>query len=126
MPLACAISAPKLTFISSVQLSGLHSPERRNALAVRLTADPVELANLDRMLAVDASRLETAGRAPAEPIDPNTHFQRQLAKSPVPTSIATRIADWHFLVLQGKFIDAVAETAMNSDPSGPGASAREL
>src|SRR4029077_18659841 len=35
-----------------------------------------------------------------------------------PTSIASRITDRDYLVLQGKFIDAVAETAMNSDLPG--------
>ena len=46
-------------------------------------ANPVELPNLDRMLAVDASRLEAVEHAPAGTLDPNAHFQRQLGKSPV-------------------------------------------
>jgi type IV secretion system protein VirB10 len=77
-----------------------------------------ELPNLDRLLAVDASRLEAAGRSASEVVDPNTRFQRQLGKSPAPTSTATRTAGLDFLILQGKFIDAVAETAMNSDLPG--------
>jgi type IV secretion system protein VirB10 len=70
------------------------------------------------LLAVDASRLDALGRAPSESIDPNTRFQRQLAKSSTPTSAAARIPNRNFLVLQGKFIDAVAETAINSDLPG--------
>jgi len=77
-----------------------------------------ELPNLDRLLAVDASRLEAMGRSAPDAVDPNTRFQRQLGKSPAPTSIATRTAGLDFLILQGKFIDAVAETAMNSDLPG--------
>ena len=58
------------------------------------------------------------GRSAPEAVDPNTRFQRQLGKSPAPTSVATRTAGLDFLILQGKFIDAVAETAMNSDLPG--------
>jgi type IV secretion system protein VirB10 len=79
---------------------------------------PGELPSLDRLLAVDASRLEGLGRGPSESVDPNTHFQKQLAKSSAPVSVATRSADRDFLILQGKFIDAVAETAINSDLPG--------
>jgi type IV secretion system protein VirB10 len=79
---------------------------------------PGELPNLDQLLAVDASRLEGLGRGPSESVDPNTHFQKQLAKSSAPISVATRTADRDFLILQGKFIDAVAETAINSDLPG--------
>jgi len=79
---------------------------------------PTELPSLDRLLAVDASRIDSLGRGPSESIDPNTRFQRQLAKNSTPTSVATRTPDRSFLVLQGKFIDAVAETAINSDLPG--------
>ena len=58
------------------------------------------------------------GRSAPEAVDPNTRFQRQLGKTPAPTSIATRTAGLDFLILQGKFIDAVAETAINSDLPG--------
>jgi type IV secretion system protein VirB10 len=79
---------------------------------------PAEFPNLDRLLAADTSRLEGLGRTPAEFVDPNTRFQRQLAKSSAPSSMATRTAERDFLLVQGKFIDAVAETAMNSDLPG--------
>jgi type IV secretion system protein VirB10 len=79
---------------------------------------PGELPSLDRLLAMDASRLEGLGRGPSESIDRNTHFQKQLGKSSAPVSVATRTADRDFLILQGKFIDAVAETAINSDLPG--------
>jgi len=79
---------------------------------------PAEPLNLDRLLAVDASRLEGLTRTQGEAVDPNTRFQRQLAKSPAPASPATRTGDRDFLILQGKFIDAVAETAINSDLPG--------
>ena len=79
---------------------------------------PTEFPSLDRLLAVNASRTEGVGRGPSEPTDPNTNFQKQLSKNPAPISNATHTADRAFLVLQGKFIDAVAETAMNSDLPG--------
>lgn len=81
-------------------------------------SSPPEFPSLDRLLAVNASRIEGVARAPSETTDPNTNFQRQLSKNSTPVSNATRMADRAFLVLQGKFIDAVAETAMNSDLPG--------
>jgi type IV secretion system protein VirB10 len=53
-----------------------------------------------------------------EVVDPNTRFQRQMSKSSAPTSVATQTSDRDFSILQGKFIDAVAETAINSDLPG--------
>jgi type IV secretory pathway VirB10-like protein len=101
---------------------GAGSGSRRPGSAGGIPASPVppppELPNLDRLLAVDSSRFDALGRAPSESIDPNTRFQRQLAKSSTPTSVASRTPDRNFLVLQGKFIDAVAETAINSDLPG--------
>lgn len=77
-----------------------------------------EFPSLDRLLAVNSSRTEGVGRGPNETTDPNTNFQKKLSKNSAPVSNATRTADRAFLVLQGKFIDAVAETAMNSDLPG--------
>ena len=98
--------------------SGPRHPRSAGAIPASAVPAAAELPGLDRLLAVDASRFDALGRGPSESIDPNTRFQRQLAKSPTPTSVATRTPDRNFLVLQGKFIDAVSETAINSDLPG--------
>ena len=105
--------------ITQASSSGVHASSALGATSSSTSAPvPTELPNLDRMLAVDAARADALGRAPSESVDPNNRFERQLAKSPAPTSVAAQSADRDFLVLQGKFIDAVAETAMNSDLPG--------
>lgn len=50
--------------------------------------------------------------------DPNSQFQKQLSAASTPVSVAARTPDRNYLVLQGKFIDATAETAINSDLPG--------
>jgi type IV secretion system protein VirB10 len=77
-----------------------------------------ETPNFDRPLPMDAAQFEPLTRASAEPGDPNTRFQRQLARTAAPVSVATQMGNRDFLVLQGKVIDAVAETAINSDLPG--------
>lgn len=78
----------------------------------------IELPDLDHLLPVDVPRYNGQANTSSEPIDPNTRFQRQVAATSSPTSVATRTIDRSFLVLQGKLIDAVAETAINSDLPG--------
>ena len=96
-----------------------HSATASGSSAYELPGSvPQEFPSLDRLLAVNASRPEGVGRGTNELTDPNTTFQKQLSKNSAPLSNATRTADRAFLVLQGKFIDAVAETAMNSDLPG--------
>jgi type IV secretion system protein VirB10 len=74
--------------------------------------------SLDRVLVPDTSQMSAMTSRSNEIVDPNTRFQRQLGKSSAPTSVATQTPDRDFLILQGKFIDAVAETAINSDLPG--------
>lgn len=54
----------------------------------------------------------------SEVSDPNLQFQNQLGAVSTPVSVAARTPDRNYLVLQGKFIDATAETAINSDLPG--------
>jgi type IV secretion system protein VirB10 len=54
----------------------------------------------------------------SEVSDPNSQFQKQLNAASTPVSVAARTPDRNYLVLQGKFIDATAETAINSDLPG--------
>jgi type IV secretion system protein VirB10 len=66
---------------------------------------------------------ETGSRASSENsqsevTDPNSQFQKQLGAASTPASVAVRTPDRNYLVLQGKFIDATAETAINSDLPG--------
>jgi type IV secretion system protein VirB10 len=76
------------------------------------------LPSLDRVLVPDTSQMPAMTSRSSEVVDPNTRFQRQMSKSSAPTSVATQTSDRDFLILQGKFIDAVAETAINSDLPG--------
>ena len=97
------------------------SPHTSAAAAGSTPGEPPLVAgfpNLDRVLVPDTSQIPAVASKSNEVIDPNTRFQKQLGKSSAPTSIATQASDRDFLILQGKFIDAVAETAMNSDLPG--------
>jgi type IV secretion system protein VirB10 len=76
------------------------------------------LPNAYNTVALDAAPLADATRAGEAAVDPNIRFQDRLSKNSVPVSVATRTRDRDYLVLQGKFIDAVSETAMNSDLPG--------
>ncbi len=50
--------------------------------------------------------------------DPNRRFQEEVGSDVVPTSQATRLGNLDLKILQGKIIDAIMETAVNSDLPG--------
>jgi type IV secretion system protein VirB10 len=52
------------------------------------------------------------------PTDPNRRFQEEARSSEVPTSQAKTLGNLDLKILQGKIVDAIMETAVNSDLPG--------